>query len=191
MLGLALLLPVVVAVAMAALVPQSLAKRSPDSRVDDVLAVAAEVRRLKEAGGAVLFIPAARRDTELVSPDAFTGLRDIALLEGPEESGTLKGVEADPARIRAAIAAQRRILLVTDATKVAKPVSAERDRAKAAMLKEHFTVVSDEQVRGRRVTVYERTGTGPRSTHGKKTAPAPSRAPCWAACGPGADSWAR
>lgn len=91
MLGLALLLPVVVAVAMAALVPQSLAKRSPDSRVDDVLAVAAEVRRLKEAGGAVLFIPAARRDTELVSPDAFTGLRDIALLEGPEESGTLKG----------------------------------------------------------------------------------------------------
>ncbi|WP_336051118.1 glycosyltransferase family 39 protein [Streptomyces sp. CA2R101] len=160
------ILPAVVAVAMAALVPQSLAKRSPDSRVDDVLAVAAEVRRLKEAGAAVLFVPAARRDTELVSPDAFTGLRDIALQEGPEESGTLKGVEADQARIRAAIAAQRRILLVTDAAGVAKPVSAERDRAKAAALKERFTVVSDVQLRGRRVTVYERIGPSRRPSAG-------------------------
>ncbi|MGW1376704.1 glycosyltransferase family 39 protein [Streptomyces sp. NPDC002446] len=156
------ILPVVVAVAMVALLPQSLAKRSPASRVDDVLAVAADVRRLKETGSAVLFIPAARRDTELVSPDAFTGLRDIALMEGPEQSGTLKGVEASPARIRAAMLAQRRILLVTDATEVATPVSAERDRAKLAVLKEHFTVVEDKQVRGRRVTVYERLGAGQR-----------------------------
>ncbi|MGW7635678.1 glycosyltransferase family 39 protein [Streptomyces decoyicus] len=159
------ILPVVVAVAVVALVPQSLAKRSPDSRVDDVLAVAADVRRLKDSGAAVLFIPAARRDTELVSPDAFTGLRDIALMEGPEESGTLKGVEAAPARIRAAILAQDRILLVTDATTVAKPVSAERDRTKASALKEFFTVVSDEQVRGRRVTVYQRLGPGQRAAH--------------------------
>ncbi|MFG2527656.1 hypothetical protein [Streptomyces sp. NPDC048516] len=157
------ILPVAFAVAMAALAPQALAERSPDSRVDDVLAVAAEVRRLKEAGAAVLFIPAARRDTALVSPDAFTGLRDIALMEGPKESGTLKGVEADPARIRAATAAQRRVLLVTDATGPAKAVSAERDRAKASVLKEYFTVVSDQQVRGRRVTVYERLGPGRRS----------------------------
>ncbi|SOE09026.1 mannosyltransferase [Streptomyces sp. 2323.1] len=160
------ILPVVVAVAMVALVPQSLAKRSPDSRVDDVLAVADEVRRLKQSGAAVLFIPAARRDTELVSPDAFSGLRDIALMESAKKSGTLKGVEASPARIRAAILAHRRILLVTDATKVAKPVSAERDKVKTSVLKEYFTVVTDEQVRGRRVTVYERRGPAQRSTDG-------------------------
>ncbi|MET7575580.1 glycosyltransferase family 39 protein [Streptomyces sp. NPDC005492] len=152
------ILPVVVAVSMVALLPQSLAKRSPSSRVDDVLAVAADVRHLKETGDAVLFIPAARRDTELVSPDAFTGLRDIALTESPEESGTLKGVEASPPRIQAAMLAQRRILLVTDATKAAKPVSAERDRVKISVLREYFTVLADEQVRGRRVTVYERLG---------------------------------
>jgi mannosyltransferase len=146
-------------VTVVALLPQSLAKRSPASRVDDVLAVAADVRRLKEPGDAVLFIPAARRDTELVSPDAFTGLRDIALAESPEESGTLKGVEAGPARIRAvAMLAQGRILLVTDATKVARPLSSERDRMKTSVLKKYFTVVADEQVRGRRVTVYERLG---------------------------------
>ncbi|MCS0637046.1 glycosyltransferase family 39 protein [Streptomyces sp. LP05-1] len=149
-------LPVVLAVAVVALLPQSLEKRSPESRVDDVLAVAADVRRMKEDGDAVLFVPAARRDTASVSPDAFTGLRDIALAESPENSGTLKGIEADPARVRAAMLAQRRILLVTDAARVARPVTAARDRVKYAVLEEHFTVAADEQVRGRRVTVYER-----------------------------------
>ncbi|MFC8823602.1 glycosyltransferase family 39 protein [Streptomyces rochei] len=150
------ILPAVVAVAMIALLPQSLAKRSAASRVDDVLASATQVKQLKEPGDAVLFIPAARRDTRLVSPNAFTDLRDIALAESPEESGTLKGIEASPARIRAAMLAQHRIVLVTDATQVAKPTSTERDRVKTTVLKEYFAPVADAQVRGRRVTAYER-----------------------------------
>lgn len=85
------LVPVLVAVAVAALLPQSLAKRSPASRVDDVLATAVHVRRLKQPGDAVLFAPSARRDTALVSPDDFAGLRDIALAQSPVASGTLKG----------------------------------------------------------------------------------------------------
>ncbi|MER7489712.1 hypothetical protein ABTY20_28180 [Streptomyces sp. NPDC126497] len=150
------LVPAVIAVAVLALWPQSLAKRSPASRVDDVLAVAADVRRLTKDGDAVVFVPAARRDTALVSPGAFAGLRDVALAESPAESGTLKGEEASPERIRAAMLAQRRIVLITDASEVARPVSAERDRTKTAVLGEFFTAVADEQVRGRRVTVYER-----------------------------------
>lgn len=150
------LVPAALVVAVAALLPQSLAKRSPASRVDDVLAVAGDVRRLKETGDAVLFIPAARRDSALVSPGDFAGLRDIALARGPVESGTLKGEEAGPRRIRAAMLAQRRILLVTDAVEVARPVSTDRDRTKAAVLRRYFTVVADQQVRGRRVLVYER-----------------------------------
>jgi mannosyltransferase len=151
------LVPVVVAVAVVALLPQSLAKRSPASRIDDVLAVAADVRRLKQPGDAVVFIPAARRDTALVSPEPFTGLRDIALAHSPAASGTLKGEEADPARIRAAMLEQRRILVITDAQDLARPVSNQRDEVKTAVLKERFEVVADEQVRGRRVTVYQRT----------------------------------
>ncbi|MFJ8863408.1 hypothetical protein ACIRD8_33950 [Streptomyces sp. NPDC102451] len=150
------ILPVAVAVAMAVLLPQALAKRSPASRVDDVLAVATHVQRLKEPGDAVLFVPAARRDTKLVSPRTFSGLQDIALAESPEKSGTLKGVESGPARIRTSMLAQRRILLVTDAATVAKPVSAQADRTKTSVLEKHFTAVADEQVRGRRVTVYLR-----------------------------------
>ncbi|WP_330293749.1 glycosyltransferase family 39 protein [Streptomyces sp. NBC_00576] len=157
------ILPAVIAVAMAALLPQSLAKRSPASRVDDVLAIASEVRRLEKPGSAVVFIPAARRDTESVSPRAFADLRDIALAESPEESGTLKGVEANPSRIRAAMLTQQRILLVTDAPGVAKPATAARDRTKISVLRKYFTAVADEQVRGRRVTVYERLASVPRA----------------------------
>ncbi|MBT2477981.1 hypothetical protein [Streptomyces sp. ISL-94] len=152
-------MPGVVGVAVLALLPVELGKRAPASRVDDVLAVAGEVARLKRDGDAVLFVPAARRDTALVSPYAFTGLADVALARTRVASATLKGEEADPARIRAALLAQRRVLLVTDAAKVAKAASsAERDKAKAAVLRERFTVVEDRQVRGRRVTVYERRG---------------------------------
>jgi mannosyltransferase len=150
------ILPAVVTAAMIALLPQSLTKRSPASRVDDVLAIASDVRRLKGTGSAVLFVPSARRDTKSVSPSAFAGLRDIALVVGPERSGTLKGVEASPGHIRAVMLAQRRILLVTDVAQVARPVTAERDKTKTAVLKKYFTPVADEQVRGRRVTVYER-----------------------------------
>ncbi|MFB9478875.1 glycosyltransferase family 39 protein [Streptomyces filamentosus] len=149
-------LPVTLAVTAAALLPQAQAKRSPDSRVDDVLAAAEEVGRLKEPGDGVLFVPAARRDTALVSPDAFRGLRDLALAEGPRESGTLKGVETGPAAIRAAMRDQRRILLVTDAGTPPDPLPSARDRTKAAVLAEDFAVVADVRVRGRRVTVYER-----------------------------------
>ncbi|MFB6711427.1 MULTISPECIES: hypothetical protein [unclassified Streptomyces] len=148
-------LPAVLVVAMVALLPQSLAKRSPSSRVDDVLAIASDVRRLQEPGDAVLFIPSARRDTKSVSPSVFSGLRDIALAQSPEKSGTLKGLEATPGQIRSAMLAQHRILLVTDTPQVARPVTAERDKMKASVLKKYFRAVADEQVRGRRVTVYE------------------------------------
>ncbi|MFJ4768095.1 glycosyltransferase family 39 protein [Streptomyces uncialis] len=150
------LLPVAVVLAVAALLPQLQAKRSPASRIDDVLAVAADVKRLKKPGDAVLFIPAARRDTALVSPDEFAGLRDVALAESPAASGTLKGLEAGPGRIRADLLTQRRILLVTDAREVARPVSGARDEAKMSVLRTSFTAVAERQVRGRQVTVYER-----------------------------------
>ncbi|MFE6906240.1 hypothetical protein [Streptomyces erythrochromogenes] len=152
----ALLVPGVVVVSVLALLPVELGRRAPASRIDDVLAVAGEVARLKRDGDAVLFVPAARRDTALVSPGAFTGLTDVALAENPAASATLKGVEAGAARIREALLEQRRVLLVTDSVEVAKAPSAERDKEKAAVLRERFTVVADRQVRGRRVTVYER-----------------------------------
>jgi mannosyltransferase len=75
----------------------------------------------------------------------------------------LKGVEAGPDQIRAAMLAQQRILLVTDAAQVAKPVTAARDKMKTSVLRKYFTAVADGQVRGRRVTVYERRASAHRA----------------------------
>lgn len=150
------LVPVVVGVAVVAMVPSALSYRDPASRVDDVLGAAEEVDRLKHDGDGVLFVPAARRDTALVSPEAFAGLTDVALARSPIESGTLKGEESDPARIREALRGQRRVLLVTDAARAAKAAGSQADRMKLAVLESDFRMVEDLQVRGRQVTVYER-----------------------------------
>lgn len=153
------ILPVTLAVAMSALLPQSLATRSPASRVDDVLAIASDIRHLKRPGNAVLFVPPLRRDVKSLTPDAFAGLRDIALAVPPEKSGTLRGVETAPDRIRAALLAEQRVLLVTDASPGARPARGARDRMKTAVLHRYFVPVADEQTRGRRVIVYERRST--------------------------------
>ncbi|MCC3771345.1 protein O-mannosyl-transferase family, partial [Streptomyces sp. UNOC14_S4] len=112
------LLGVAAVVAFAALLPVELRLRGPHSRVDDVLSTADRVARVARPGDAVLFVPAARRDTALVSPDRFTGLKDIALAESPERSGTLKGEEATPGEIRAAMLRERRIVVIGDAVGV-------------------------------------------------------------------------
>ncbi|MFI0721665.1 glycosyltransferase family 39 protein [Streptomyces sp. NPDC021224] len=151
------LVPAAVTALALALLPQCVAERSPSSRVDDVLAVAAHVQRLKSPDSAVLFVPSWRRDTAYVSPDAFAGLHDIALSEGPLESATLEGVEAPSARIRTAMLGQHRILLVTDADFTAEANATARDRTKMSVLHSHFTKVADVSARGRRVLVFERT----------------------------------
>lgn len=39
---------------------------------------------------------------------------------------------------------------------MARPVTAERDKTKVLVLRKYFMPVAEEQVRGRRVTVFER-----------------------------------
>ncbi|MFG2719642.1 hypothetical protein ACGFW5_15285 [Streptomyces sp. NPDC048416] len=135
------------------LLPTELRQRGPQSRVDDVIAPADVVAATARAGDGILFIPAARRDTALVSPRKFTGLDDLALQESPAASGTLKGVEKSPERIYRAAVAHQRVILVTDADGAS---TAAGDRAKQRALADHFVCVSDQRVHGRRVAVYQR-----------------------------------
>ncbi|WP_063753297.1 glycosyltransferase family 39 protein [Streptomyces sp. NRRL S-87] len=97
-----------------ALLPVELRLRGAEGRVDDVRAAAASVAAVRGAGGGVLFVPAARRDTALTTPDAFRGLRDLALGRGPVESGTLHGIEAGPRDVARAMRCERRVVLVAD-----------------------------------------------------------------------------
>ncbi|MEU7642862.1 hypothetical protein AB0C11_43940 [Streptomyces sp. NPDC039016] len=163
-----MLLPVAVALALLALLPIELRLRTVESRVDDVLTAAATVGHDRGVADGVLFIPAARRDTALVSPHAFAGLRDLALAQGPVESGTLKGIEAEPRDIERAMLDARRIVLVTDPGP--RRADSERDRAKQGVLDEHFVRRSDRVERGRRVSVYERREPGRPTCLAGKTA---------------------
>lgn len=146
------LIVAVTALAFLGLIPVQLSLRSPDGRIDDVLSTAEDVAAVHEAGDAVLYIPAARRDTALVSPAEFTGIRDLALLRDPLESGTINGVEATPEQIAKAMPTVRRILVVSDDG--APSAGTDRDRAKWRVLKEHFVRCSKTSEHGRKVTVY-------------------------------------
>ncbi|MGW1225521.1 glycosyltransferase family 39 protein [Streptomyces sp. NPDC002530] len=138
------------------LLPVQLSLRGADGRIDDVLITAEHVAAVREPGDGVLYIPSARRDTALVSPAGFTGLRDLALARDPRESGTLNGVEAGPARIAEAMLSARRIVVVGDA---GPPTAATaRDRAKLRVLEDRFVRRAQTTARGRTVTVYERRG---------------------------------
>ncbi|MGW1075780.1 glycosyltransferase family 39 protein [Streptomyces sp. NPDC002537] len=150
------LLAAATAAAFAALLPAELHLRGPHSRIDDVLSAADRVAAVARPGDAVLFIPAARRDTALVSPAAFTGLKDIALVELPAPSGTLKGYEGTPDEIRAAMLAMARIVVVGDSGALTAREGPVREVTKRRVLRNHFAVVSDSVRNGRRVTAYER-----------------------------------
>ncbi|MBM7167622.1 glycosyltransferase family 39 protein [Streptomyces sp. G44] len=137
----------------AALLPLQLGLRTPQSRVDDVLAPAETVARASRPGDGVVFIPSLRRDTAEVSPGSFAALDDLALAQSPSASGTLQGKETAPRHIRRAMLGKHRILIVADAD--GHPGSA-RDTVKRRVLVEHFTRCTDTEVRGRRVQTYER-----------------------------------
>ncbi|MFI6942734.1 glycosyltransferase family 39 protein [Streptomyces sp. NPDC050418] len=140
--------------ALLALLPYEVALRTADSRVDDVLSAADHVARAGAGADGVLYIPAARRDTSLVSPGAFDGMTDLAMAQGPVDSGTLKGIEAAPHAITRAMKGARRIVVISDPGP--RSLCSARDRAKWHTLEGDFVRRSDTVERGRRVSVYER-----------------------------------
>ncbi|MFK0296487.1 glycosyltransferase family 39 protein [Streptomyces sp. NPDC090442] len=149
------LLAVIVTFALLALLPLELSLRTPKSRTDDVRAAAAKVATVAHPGDGIVFIPAHRRDAALVTPSSFRGLDDLALAETAGPSGTLYGTEAAPADIRAAMLTHRRIIVLSDGGSA--PVAATaQDRAKLAVLAQHFTPAASGDAGGRQVTTYER-----------------------------------
>ncbi|MEV3859178.1 glycosyltransferase family 39 protein [Streptomyces sp. NPDC050095] len=145
-------------VALLALLPLQCSLRHASGRSDDVLSAAANAAAVLQAGDGVLYIPAARRDTALVSPADFTGTRDLALAQSPLESGTLSGVEGSPRAIAAAMLTARRIVVVSGPRMPSAPTA--RDRAKLRVLGDRFRRVSTTVERGRRISVYQRRATG-------------------------------
>ncbi|MEU2395537.1 hypothetical protein [Streptomyces sp. NPDC007369] len=132
--------------------------RTPESRKDDVLAVAAAVRERARPGDAVLFLPARRREWLLSSPAVYGGLRDLALDRSPADSASLWGTELPSAEIRARLVdgAPRVIGLMDPA---GQPLDRyPREAVKRQTLVSHFELCSVDEVRGARIAVWARPG---------------------------------
>ncbi|MFF8265146.1 hypothetical protein [Streptomyces virginiae] len=131
--------------------------RTPESRKDDVLAVAAAVRERARPGDAVVFMPSRRREWLLSSPDVYAGLRDPALAASPAASHSLQGTELPPERIRAALLASPRVIALLDPE--GEPLDPyPREAVKREVLAGSFDLCSVTEVRGARVAVYARPG---------------------------------
>lgn len=131
--------------------------RTPESRKDDVLAVAAAVRERARPGDAVVFMPSRRREWLLSSPELYGELRDVALDRTPVASHSLQGTELPPDRIRAALLASPRVIALLDPE--GQPLDPyPREVVKRAELAARFDLCSVTGVRGARVALYARPG---------------------------------
>ncbi|MGW1515700.1 glycosyltransferase family 39 protein [Streptomyces sp. NPDC002287] len=131
--------------------------RTPESRKDDALAVAAAVRARARPGDAVLFMPSRRREWLLSSPGVYGRLHDVALAAPPVPSHTLHGTELPPPALRQALLSAPRVLVLQD------PPDQPLDRspaetAKRTALTAAFERCSVTEVRGARVAVYAQRG---------------------------------
>ncbi|MFJ8073049.1 hypothetical protein ACIQ7Q_03640 [Streptomyces sp. NPDC096176] len=147
---------VVAAAVVLALTPVTLQMRTPDSRKDDVTAIAEAVRQVSDPGDGVVFAPARRREWRLSHPDEFAGLVDLALMRSPRASATLQGVEFPAAEIRRRMTSMDRIVVLSDPP--GQPEDAfEQEAVKREVLRAVFYACSRTQVKGAQVTLYSRS----------------------------------
>ncbi|MFJ3169626.1 hypothetical protein ACIPJK_02470 [Streptomyces roseus] len=138
----------------------SLWLRTPESRKDDVPAVAAAVRERARPGDAVLFLPSRRREWLLSSPDLYGSLRDLARDRTPAASRSLQGTELPTAEIWARLVEAPRVVALLDPA--GQPLDPyPREAVKRQTLASHFDLCSVDEVRGARIAVYAQPGRCP------------------------------
>ena len=147
----------VVPLALLLLLPVETGLRTPQSRPDDLAAAARAVGRMSAPGDGVLFLPSARRQSELAFPADYAGRIDLALSGNVAASDTLGGIELPPDGIRARLLAVTRVVTVRTAGK-GVPEGTAQDREKLAVLGADFQVCARAEVRGLVVTAYARPG---------------------------------
>ncbi|WP_244317488.1 glycosyltransferase family 39 protein [Streptomyces bauhiniae] len=146
------------------LLPASLSVRTPESRKDDVVAVADTVRKLSRPGDGVLFLPSRRREWLLSYPTVYARLDDLALARSPAASHTLEGTELPSATIRSHLLAASRVIALTDPE--GQPLDPfPQESVKRRTLREHFQECERVRVWGAQVVVYVREP-GPGSAEG-------------------------
>ncbi|MGW2419347.1 glycosyltransferase family 39 protein [Streptomyces sp. NPDC001709] len=123
-------------------IPVLRADRDPGARPDDLAAISRVVAREVAPGDPVVFLPANARNVALAYPEAFRGARDVVLVEGGAESGTLYGREAGAGEVRRRLERLERVWVVADQDLLAGRWTPRNpgEQAKLAVLQRDFTV---------------------------------------------------
>ncbi|AZP15200.1 hypothetical protein EJC51_03215 [Streptomyces aquilus] len=139
---------------LVALVPQSLALRTPQARSNDATAVAAAVRKAGRPGDGLLYLSGQHRILTAAHPSDTRHLTDLALAQDPVSSNTLAGVELPAQEIEARMLEFDRIVAIRG-TGAHSPTSPQ-EAAKTSTLRRYFRESGTTRVNGARVTVYVR-----------------------------------
>ncbi|WP_328874911.1 glycosyltransferase family 39 protein [Streptomyces sp. NBC_00287] len=138
--------------AVAALLPTTLHLRTPESRTDDVTAIAQAIREAD--ADAIVFMPSRRRVWTLTHPSS---LRDLALKGTPTASHTLYGTEVPASEIRARLLATDRVVALRDPA--GQPVDqTAQEITKRRVLARYFEECSTRQLQGASITVHAQPG---------------------------------
>ncbi|MER6692642.1 glycosyltransferase family 39 protein [Streptomyces minutiscleroticus] len=139
---------------LAALVPPSLALRTPQSRSNDVTAIGPTVRKEGRPGDGLLYLSGQQRILTAADPEDTRFLTDLALAQDPVSSNTLAGIELPAQDIATRMLEFDRIVAVRAAG--AHSPADPREQAKTSSLRRHFREHGTTHVNGARVTVYVR-----------------------------------
>lgn len=141
--------------------------RSMAQRGGENLAVASALAsRELRPGDPVLFLPAIGRRSALAYPKGFRGTRDVALAEPARTSGTLYGVETNPAALRRQLAALDHVWLIAEpyALRPSWRPADQTERTKLAVVGQEFEPRRELAGSGVTLRLYERRTTTARPT---------------------------
>jgi mannosyltransferase len=144
----------VVALVITLLIPESIRLRTPESRMDNVTALAAALSREYTPGDGVLYLSVKRRAWSLAYPSTHREMFDLAQALTPAASHDLYGTELPSSQIRTRMRSSARILVVTEPT----GNRAERnktDLTKERVLAKYFIKGRTEKVGGAQVIIYD------------------------------------
>lgn len=157
--------------------PALRADRDPGRRPDDLGAVARVAAREVGPGEAVLFLPVRMRNAALAYPGAFRGVRDVALAEPGDRSGTLYGREAGAGVLRRRVAGLGRVWVVGDRALLdgRRRPSGPAERAELDALAQGFAPRPESARGGATVRLYVRRDRVSRSPAPRAVPPRPGR----------------
>jgi mannosyltransferase len=150
----------IVAVIVAGFPMQLMYRDAELGHSEDIRGATAYLQAEAREGDVILFVPWYMRILEQMYPERFSALEDLAIGEGPVESGTIFGMERPAAEVSQALPAHRRVWLVTGLDGMSETMS-QADDEKVELLLGDYSIAKHVTFDRFQVFLYIRSATAP------------------------------